>query len=304
VTHKAVMNVGAPFAADVLARATDVASQSIMLLSSTLDGDLQVRPNLDMAAMIARMQRLLQGLEVDFPQLASAITDRMLMKMSAAFREFIDAETAKLRDSALDGNRLSTWTPDTDHLRTELNNAYHAFATEMNADIGDIYERTANSISAIYSEILDGPSQLFSVHAPHLSEPKTPPTLMRTMSFDVKTSWIGSWMARATGPSAMVKRLNDLVTAEMVNFLDELRNDHIADYVQSSRQLLHDFLVDHLETLQKLASLDGAARGSQARQKLGIEIEVKQRLVSLKGLLSELQAQTDALVADFRLKRK
>ena len=90
----------------------------------------------------------------------------------------------------------------------------------------------------------------------------------------------------------------------MVNFLDELRNDHIADYVQGSRQLLHDFLMDHLETLQKLASLDGAARGNQARQKLGIEIEVKQRLVSLKGLLSELQAQTDALVADFRLKRK
>jgi hypothetical protein len=304
VTHKSVMNVGAPFAADVLARATDVASQSIILLSNTLEGDLQVKPNLNMTAMIGRMKRLLQGLEVDFPQLATAITDRMLMKMSTAFREFLDSESAKLRDSALDGARLSNWTPDTDQLRTERNNAYHAFATEMSADIGDIYERTANAISAIYSEILDGPSQLFSVHAPHLSEPKTPPNLMRTMSFDVKTSWIGSWLAKATGPGTMIKRLNDLVTAEMVNFLDELRNDHIADYVQHSRQLLHDFLVDHLETLQKLASLDGAARGNQARQKLGIEIEVKQRLVSLKGLLTELQAQTDALVADFRLKRK
>jgi hypothetical protein len=304
VTHKSVMNVGAPFAADVLARATDVASQSILLLSNTLDGDLQVKPNLDMTAMIARMKRLLQGLEVDFPQLATAITDRMLMKMSAAFREFLDSESAKLRDAALDGNRTSNWTPDTNDLRTELNNAYHAFATEMSADIGDIYERTANSISVIYSEILDGPSQLFSVHAPHLTEPKTPPTLMRTMSFDVKTSWIGGWLAKAAGPGPMIKRLNDLVTAEMVNFLDELRNEHIAEYVRNSRQLLHDFLVDHLETLQKLASVDGAARGNQARQKLGIEIEVKQRLVSLKGLLSELQAQTEALVADFRLKRK
>ncbi|WP_137111128.1 hypothetical protein [Rhodobacter sp. SY28-1] len=304
ITHKSVMNVGAPFAADVLVRATDVAQQSIILLSDTLDGELKIRPNLDMNAMIARMQRLLHGLEVDFPQLATTITERMLIKMSTAFREFIDHESARLRDMALDGNRMTTWSPDTDHLRTELNNAYHAFATEMSEDIGAIYERTANSISAIYAEILDGQSQLFSVQAPQLSEPKTPPTLMRTMSFDVKTSWIGSWLAKATGPATMIKRLNDLVTSEMVNFLDELRNEHVSDFVHAARQTLHAFLVEHLETLQKLASVDGAARGNQARQKLGTEIEVRKRLVSLKGLLSELQAQTEAVVADFRLKRK
>lgn len=304
ITHKSVMNIGAPFAADVLVRATDVASQSILLLSDTLESDLRVKPNLDMTAMIARMQRLLHGLEVDFPQLAATITERMLIKMSTAFREFIDRESVRLRDAMLDGNRLTNWTPDTDPLRTELNNAYHAFATEMSEDIGAIYDRTANSISAIYAEILDGQSQLFSVQAPQLLEPKTPPTLMRTMSFDIKTSWIGGWLAKATGPTSTVKRLNDLVTAEMVNFLDELRNEHVSAYVQQARQGLHDFLVDHLETLQKLASVDGAARGNQARQKLGIEIEVKKRLVSLKGLLSELQAQTEAVVADFRLKRK
>jgi hypothetical protein len=304
IAHKSVMNIGAPFAADVLVRATDVASQSVMLLSTTLDGDLQIKPNLDMSAMIARMKRLLNGLEVDFPQLAAAITERMLIKMSTAFREFIDSESARLRETLQDGTRLTTWSPDTDQLRTELNNAYHAFATEMSNDIGALYDRTAQSINAIYADLLDGQSQLFSVQPPNLSEPKTPPTLMRTMSFDVKTSWIGSWLAKATGPATMLKRLNDLVTAEMVNFLDELRNEHVSEYVHQSRQTLHDFLVDHLETLQKLSSVEGAARGNQARQKLGIEIEVKKRLVSLKGLLSELQAQTEAVVADFRLKRK
>lgn len=304
ITYKSVMNVGAPFAADVLVRATDVASQSILLLSNTLDGDLQIKPNLDMNAMIARMKRLLQGLEVDFPQLATTITERMLIKMSTAFREFIDRESARLRDLALDGNRMTNWSPETDQLRTELNNAYHAFATEMNQDIGAIYARTAQSISAIYAEILDGRSQLFSVQPPHLPEPKTPPTLMRTMSFDIKTTWIGSWLAKATGPATMIKRLNDLVTVEMVNFLAELRNEHVSDYVHNARQGLHDFLVDHLETLQKLASVDGAAKGNQARQQLGIEMEVQKRLFSLKGLLSELQAQTEAVVSDFRLKRK
>lgn len=304
ITHKSVMNIGAPFAADLLMRATDLTSQSIMLLSNMLEGELRIRPNLDMNAMIARMKRLLHGLEVDFPQLAATITERMLMKMSMAFREFLDRESARLRDSMIDGNRMTTWSPDTEPLRIELNNAYHAFATEMSEDIGAIYERTASAISAIYGEILDTQSQLFSVHAPQLLEPKTPPTLMRTMSFDVKTSWIGSWLSKAAGPSPMIKRLSDLVTAEMVTFLDELRNEHVSDYVNQARKALQDFLTDHLETMQKLAAFDGTDRGNQARQKLGIEIEIKQRLVSLKGLLSELQAQTDAVVADFRLKRK
>lgn len=304
ITHKSVQNVGAPFAADVLVRATDVAQQSIMLLSQTLDGDLQMKPNLDMGAMITRLQRVLQGLDVDFPQLSTTITDRMLMKISAAFREFIDQESARLRDLSASGQRISTWTPDTEPLRTELNKAYHDFATEMAADIGALYDRTSNAISGIYAEILDGNSQLFTVRAPQLSDPKTPPTLMRTMSFDLKTSWLGSWLSKASGHSAMAKRLNDLVTAGMVSFLDELRNEHVFAYVQTARQVLHDFVADHLETLQKLSAIDGPARGTQARQKLGIEIEVKRRLVSLKGLLSELEAQTDAIVADFRLKRK
>ena len=90
----------------------------------------------------------------------------------------------------------------------------------------------------------------------------------------------------------------------MLNFLDELRNEHISDCVNNARQALHDFLADHLATLQKLASVDGAARGNQARQKLGIELEVQKWLFSLKGLLSELQAQSEAVVAGFWLKRK
>ncbi len=304
ITHKSVLNIGAPFAADMLIRATDVAMQSIVILSQTMDGDLQIKPGLDMRAMIARLQRLQQGLDVDFPQLTATITEHMLMKMSVAFREFILRETAKLRDMSLAGQRLSNWTPDTDVLRTDLNNAYHVFATEMSADIGAIYERTAKSIGEIYAEILDGQSQLFSVKAPHISEPRTPSTLMRTMSFDLKTTWIGGWLAKATGPGAMINRLNDLVTAEMVNFLDEIRDDHIRGYVQTAKDNLQNFLTDHLETLQKISAMDGTARGTHARQKLGIEIEVKQRLVSLKGLLSELQAQTDTIVSDFRLRRK
>jgi hypothetical protein len=86
----------------------------------------------------------------------------------------------------------------------------------------------------------------------------------------------------------------------MVDFLADMRDVQVVTFVSQSRAVLNDFLTGHLETLQQLALLDGPQRGSEARQRLGVEIEVQRRLVALKGLLSELQAQTEALSGDFR----
>jgi hypothetical protein len=301
VSHKSIMNVGAPFTAEVLVRAIDVANQSVLLLAQVLEGDMPLKAELDLGAVVDRLDDILRDLDGEFLQAWQVISDRMLMKMSFAYREFTERETANLRRLVEEGGRVSDWSPDTEALRKDINTAFHSFVAEANGDISAIYGRAAGAIGTIYADILANQSQLFSVRAPRVIELKAPAALMRTMSIDMKSTWIGNWLAKATGSGPMVKRFTEAVTAEMVEFLDEMRDVHVLDFVNQSRQSLHDFLADHLETIQSLAALDGPARGTEARQRLGIEIEVKQRLVALKGLLSELQAQIDAVCADFRL---
>jgi hypothetical protein len=178
---------------------------------------------------------------------------------------------------------------------------FHRLIGQATADVGAIFARAGGTVEGIYSEILENQSQLFAVRPPRTIEPKPPASLMRTMTIDMKTSWVGNWLVKATGSGPVVRRFSETVVEEMVEFLDEMRDVHVASYVSRSRDVLNEFLAGHLETLQQLAMLDGPQRGSAARQKLGVELEVKRRLVSLKGLLSELQAQTEALSGDFRL---
>ena len=304
ISHQSIMKVGAPFAAELLLRGTDLANQSLLLLSQIIEGDMPLKADLDMLAMIRRLEGLRHDLDGAFLAVSQGMSDRMLMQMSAAFRDFIDTGAEQLRTLVENGGRVADWNPDSEGLRLRLNEAFHGLVARAGADLGALYTRAASAVEEIYSDILENQLQLFAVRPPRVLDPKLPASLMRTMTIDMKTSWIGNWLAKASGPGHIVRKFSDTVVAEMVAFLDEMRDVYLAEHLRQSRQALGDFLDGHLETLRHLALLDGPERNSEARQKLGVEIEVSRRLVSLKGLLTELQAQVDALSADFRLMQK
>jgi hypothetical protein len=301
ISYLSIVKVGAPFAADLLVRGRDLANQSALLLSQIIDGEMPLKADLDMVGMINDLERLRGHLEEEVTKLSASITERMLLQMSAAFRDFIDHETELLRGLLDAGGRVADWAPNAESLRQRLNDAFHRLMSQAGTEVGEIYARAGQAVENIYSKILEDQSQLFAVRVPRAVEPKPPASLMRTMTIDMKTSWVGNWLLKATGPAPIMRRFSETVVEEMVEFLDEMRDVHVAGYVRQSQEVLTEFLTGHLGTLQHLALLDGPERGSEARQQLGVEIEVKRRLVSLKGLLSELQAQVDALSADFRL---
>lgn len=299
ISHRSIMNVGVPFAADLLIRGAEVSNQSLLLLSQVVDGEMPLKADLNLVGMIARLTQLRHELQDEFAGLSDRITEQMLLQMSTAFREFIDEGTDQLRDLINGGGRVSDWTPNTEVLRAKLNVSFRSVIASASAEISSLNQMTSQAVAAVYSEILENQSQLFAVRTPRSIEPKPPASLMRTMTIDLKTSWIGNWLVKATGSAPVVRRFTDIVVADMREVLDEIRNEHIAGYLDSSREVLDRFLTDHIDTLHQLALLEGPERSSQARQKLGVEIEVKRRIVSLKGLLSELNAQIEALSTDF-----
>jgi hypothetical protein len=301
LVQKSIMNVAAPFSAEVLLRALDVANQSTLLMAQVLNGEAPIKPGLNINAVVDHLDNILRTLDLECRHAAQDISDRMLMAMSDAYEEFIETESAQIRAIVKEGRRVGDWAPDTERLRKALNAAYHAFVADGGKDIATIYAGAAAQITSVYAEVLEDRGQLFAVRAPRVLEPKTPATLMKTMTIDMKTTWIGNWLGRASGGTSFVNRFAETVTAEMNAFLTEMHDVHVLDFVNQSRRVLHDFLSDHLQTLQNLALLDGDQQGGAIRQKLGLEIEVTQRMVSLKGLTTELQALIDAVCADFNL---
>lgn len=301
IAHKSIMNVAAPHSAEILVRAMDVAQQSALLMAQVLDGEAPIKADLDIEAVVDHLDNLLRDLDQDCHRAAEDISNQMLLKMSNAYREFIESESARIREIAREGRRFGDWEPDTEHLRKTLNAAYHAFVLRGSKDISSIYTGAAKRISDIYAEVLEDHGQLFAARAPRVLEPKTPATLMKTMTIDMKTTWIGNLMVRASGGEGYVTRFVDAVTAEMNVFLTEMREVHVLNFMNQSRRVLHDFLSDHLKTLQNLALLEGDQRGGAIRQKIGVELEVSQRMVALKGLTSELQALLDVMCSDFGL---
>ncbi|HOZ31361.1 MAG TPA: dynamin family protein [Tabrizicola sp.] len=262
LAHKSTTKVGAPFAADLLAEGINLANQSVLLLSQIIDGEMPLKADLDMSAMIDGLADLRQRLDDDCASLSDNIAERMLLPMSAAFRTFIDEGSDQLRALLDAGGRVADWTPDTERLRERLNDAFHRLIAQATAEVGAIYARAGAAVEATYSEILANQSQLFAVRAPRAVEPKPPASLMRTMTIDMKTSWIGAWLLKATGSGPLVRRFSETVVAEMVDFLADMRDVQVVTFVSQSRAVLNDFLTGHLETLQQLALLDGPQRGS------------------------------------------
>ncbi len=304
LAHKSIVKVAAPFSVDVLMRAMDLAGQSSLLMDRALDKIIPTQDEAARDALVDYIDQTLSDLNAQCDRAASAISDQMLLLMSTAYREFIEAESARIRETVKAGKRITDWTPDTEKLRRNLNAAYHAFVANGRKEFTRIYTDAASRVSASYARVVDDRSQIFAARAPRVIEPKTPAALMKTMTIDMKANWLGNFMARASGGEGFVTRFTATVTAEMNAFLTEMREVHVLEFVNQSRRVLADFMSDHVSTLQNLALFDDDEHGGAVRHRLQMEVEVSQRMVALKALSVEMQTLADAICSEFKISLK
>ena len=304
VEAKSASNIAAPFMTEALLKALDVASQSAVMVSQVLEDGVSIKPNFNNDIMIDNLDNVFADIDHDFLVLWEKISDRMTMLMSQQFHAFVTSESKRIEAIGSEKRKISDWQPNTEALRQGLNEAYHSLMGEGIREATDLFQNAASMLSELYRAVLSDERQLFAVHAPAVVEPKVPASLMRTMTIDMKTTWIGNWLTRVVGTTAMVKRLSDTVTNEMAALIAEMKDAHVQKFVDDCRITLYEFLSDHLKTLQSVAVYDGSGTAGKMRQKVNVEIEANSRLVALKGTVSEIQALVDAICSDFRLNIK
>ncbi len=302
--EKSALDIGRPFIAKIRDQALDVTRQASLYLEEASSATSSLRSDLDIDVLIDDLDIMLVEADDACHKIASDLSEKVLFMMSGAFREFMIREKASLKDHMAQRRDISEWKTDGEALRRELNIAHDEFVGLAPRQVTDVFEATAAKIERIYAKVLDDNARLFAVHAPKAPVPNTPVSLMRTMAVDMSAGWFSTMFSKKMALNAHIKRFDTVAKAEMAVTLDEMRHVYVEAFMKATRAQLHDFLAEHIQTLQNLSLLSGSTQRVDILSKLGVETEIRQRLAELEGVVGDLeslfQRPSDGAVTDKR----
>ncbi len=287
--HKSAVNVGRPFLNTVRNQAIDLSRQSLLYLEEASTSKSSIRTDLDFGAFFDDLDQTLQDVDEACVQIAKELSDKVLFMMSGAFRQFLVSEKSSLKLHIADGHSVDDWRADSEKLRRELNLAHDEFVALAPTRVNEVFALAAHRIENIYCMVLDDNTKLFSVRPPVSQSPKTPVSLMRTMAVDISTGWFSSWFRSKFNQDSYIKKFEDITKAEMQTTLAEMQDVYVNAYVRQVRGQLHEFLSEHIRTLQNLSLLGGENQRVEVLRKLGVDTEIQQRLAELESVIGELE---------------
>lgn len=289
IQEKSALGIAQPRTKLLRDRALDLAQQSLLYLEEASNSTSTLRTDLQFDDFFDSLDTILQDADEACLQISKELSDKVLFMVSGAFRKFIVTEKAGLKAHIASKAKLSEWSADTDALRFDLNQAHDGFVRDAPQQVNEVFESTAARIEAIYRTVLDDNASLFVVRPPVSLGPSTPVSLMRTMAIDMQTGWFSKWFAATLNKESFIKKFETISQAELKETMADMREVYIVDYMKQLRGQLHDFLAEHINTLQNLSMLDGQGKRADALRKLGIDTEVRQRIVDLEDVVHDLE---------------
>ena len=282
--------VGKPFLLNLHDQIADICQQSALVLRQHLDGNTKLRKNLDLDGLVDRIDAELAELDAECSDVMEACSETMIYEMSAAYRDFIASETRYLNQLMDAEGSTANWDPDTHGLRRRLNAAYRGFSDGGQSALQKVFDRAADVVANLYRETLDDGSQIFGVKAPRANRARVPTALMKTMTIDITTGWMEKWLMRSKAKQSIARRLEVIVTDEMVTMTRDMQEIYIPDMIKAARAKLFDFMNSHIQTIESLSALDGSAQRDLMREKLGVDAEINKRLMELAAIEAKLDS--------------
>ena len=296
--RKVTEDVCAPFARDLAKRAAAVALQSRALLTKTVKPVSAPTAVLDLDEIEAKVKEFLDNVDEKFDDIRDTYDEKMKFEISGVFNDFIFAESRAL-GAYMDGSgQMSEWSPNSEALRRNLNEIYTTVSGEMHAKIHTVYQRTHTIFETLYAKLSgENPADL-GLAVPMHPKPKTPVSLMRTMTIDFSSSWIANWIARKLNRDSYMKKFRAVTLEQMHATLGEVQQVHVDEYCAGARKQLYDFVEMHMSTLRSHAHLNSIEDLAELRRKLGTADVVDARIAELSDHISEFEHIASWLLGD------
>ncbi|WP_052700873.1 dynamin family protein [Loktanella sp. S4079] len=292
IDDKAAQDVSWPFLESMRDECLDLVNQSIVLLQDAVDDQSSARSAMSAAEVATRISEIVSKLNDDYDALTQNSLKVTTFAMSDVYRSFILNGKRDLEKAIDKGKGLKQWSPDTETLRRELISAYNDFSNKCTARLGQILQDAADSIAALYADVLDREASLFPVVGPSIGRPKTPVFLMQTMTIDVSAGWLGRLMSKQRKKTTALTNFEAVATEEMARTIQDLQQDYIQDFATQTRVELQGFVNEHIKTLRNLAAPVDAPEVTQMRQSFGLENEISHRIAALDRIRDTLGGVT------------
>ncbi|PRY78249.1 dynamin family protein [Yoonia maritima] len=292
IDAKSAHDVSWPFIEKLRDECLDLVNQSTLLLRDAVGSQNTAGATMSASDLSARIAQIISKLNDDYDALTKSSLKMTTYAMSDVYRSFILNGKRDLEKLVDKGEGLKQWSPETETLRRDLISAYNNFSNKCTAQLREIMQETADSIAGLYADVLGTESGLFPVVGPTFSRPKTPVFLMKTMTIDLSTGWLGRMFSKQRKKATYVANFEKLATEEMAATIHDLQQDYIQEFATQTRVQLQGFMDEHIKTLRNLVLPADAPEVAQMRQSFGLEREVTQRIAALDEIRDALHHVT------------
>ena len=198
----------------------------------------------------------------------SQTENTFLSRVENARQTFLTRATSSLVKHLESYGDGEVWTYDPSGLRILLRSAYQVFVRGASKAGKDVFETTADEISALYQAAFELHGQDTRIAPPPLPSARPPVALGQTIALDLRGSWWTRFWRRRRGYEAFSEDFSKLIHEETVPIVATLRAQNAEAYSEAMCGALRDFICEQKEIVSGLAEARPNSHDTAARSRL------------------------------------
>ncbi|MDA8747215.1 dynamin family protein [Litoreibacter sp.] len=253
VGQRIVEGVGRELMQDVATTAINLiqgimVSDNISAKTQTDGTQVQMRREDILEASCAIRDRNIEALKRELTELQSTFSDRI----NRAHDSFLSRATQALIVHLERYGEHSVWEYDPTGLRVLLSSSYKMYGQKCQSSFARNATQSVADLAELYQQALNLPVDLFDTKLP--AAPRIPPpvALGQTIALDMKGSWWKSWWFRRRGYQAYAQSFHDLIEAETVGLIADLRDDQANVVSRSMETTFEAFILAQCSMLDSV----------------------------------------------------
>jgi len=222
------------------------------VVSMRLDGDtVEVMSGEKLSAHLSALEEqslksLDERLEIAFQQFGS--------RVDQSHKRFLDRALESLLQHLETNGEDEVWQYSPDGLRMLLRTSYQVMRRNVTATCQDVYGAAAADLANTYRSAFGVDVENFTITPPAPPEIPAPVSLGQTIALDLQTSWWKGWWKRRKGYRAFASGFYDLIEAETVPIVDELKVRQASDIRARAEAELREFHTEQRAILEDISS--------------------------------------------------
>lgn len=183
---------------------------------------------------------------------------------------------------------LEKWGPDTswehnaDSLRVLLRTAYKVMGRQVQSTAQTQYETAVADVAKLLYRAFGSAVEGIEIGVPDVPDVPPPISLGQTIAMDFREGWWMSWWGKLSGYKAQTKRLQNLISTETQEVMEELKFVQPDALQATCEQTLSDFFDEQRDILLELTN--HPANGSALQDIFRSEDEIAKRNTIEKAL--------------------